>query len=161
MKVFSHDTKGGFFPDIEKAKSYNKDDPNADLYSILDQIEEYRKDGVFHIRLCYDELAEDNFPCNEWTQSSNFVENPNITDFHAIDITFKNRGDGGTFGGIGVSPESKGRTLIDDTPHDGNWWSAIGAIAQHGTGIPGPHPTVVRKVELYLAISKNAKFIKT
>ena len=160
--MFSHDTKGGFFPDIEQAKSYNKDDPNADLYSILDQIEDYRKDGVFHIRLCYDELAEDNFPCNEWTQSSNFVEDPNITDFNAIDITFKQRGDGGMFGGIGLnSPENSGSTLIDDMPHSGNWWSAIGAISQHGTGLPGPHPTVVRKVELYLAISNSHKFIKT
>ena len=70
----------------------------------MDQVENYRKDGVFHIRICYDELAEDGFPCNEWTQSSNFVEETNVTDFNALDITFKQSGDGGTFGGLGLSP---------------------------------------------------------
>ena len=137
MKVFSHDSEGGFFPDTESAKSYNKDDPNADLYSILDQIENYRKDGVFHIRICYDELAEDNFPCNEWTQSSNFVEETNITDFKAIEITFK-AGDGGTFGGLGFCPSCSSYTLIDDTPHTYNYYYSIGSIIQLGIGFYGP-----------------------
>ena len=149
MKVFSHESAGGYFPDIEQAKSYNKDDPNADLYSILDQIENYRKDGVFHIRICYDELAEDNFPCNEWTQSSNFVEETNVTDFNAFDITFKQSGDGGTFGGLGLSPPSSSYTLV----HSSNYWFSIGSIVQVDIGIAGPYPTFVKKVELYLAIS--------
>ena len=153
MKVFSHDSAGGYFPDIEQAKSYNKDDPNADLYSILDQIENYRKDGVFHIRICYDELADDSFPCNEWTQSSNFVEETNVTDFNALDITFKQSGDGGIFAGLGLSPPSSSYTLVDDLPHSSNYWFSIGSIIQVDIGMAGPYPTHVKKVELYLAIS--------
>ena len=65
MKVLNHDTAGGYFKDLDQARSHNSDDPDAPLYSILDQVENFRMDGVFHIRICYKELSQD-FPCNEW-----------------------------------------------------------------------------------------------
>ena len=76
VKVFSHDAAGGMFPspddDADEAKNFNDDDEDAYRYSILSKIENYRKDGLFHIRICYPSYEEE-CPCNEWTQSSNFV----------------------------------------------------------------------------------------
>ena len=154
MKVFSHDTAGGtaLFKNLEDARNFNADDPDADLYSILDQVENYRKDGVFHIRICYEELNKP-FPCNEWTQSSNFVEESEITDFEKIELTWKESGTGGAFGGLGRSPASSCCNLIDDLPDHGNWFFSIGTITNWGEGIPGPQPHSVNKVELYLAAS--------
>ena len=153
MKVFSHDATGGMFPSTEAAKSYNADDPDADLYSILDQIENYRRDGVFHIKLCYEELSSKyKFPCNEWTQSSNMAEESDITDYNPIRIAFGQSGTGsGSFGGLGISPKSPS-TLIDDLPNHPNWHYAIGSTEHYQVGIPGPCPCVsVAKVELFLA----------
>ena len=48
-----------------ETKKKNIDDPEADLFSILYDLESMRNaEGVFHFKLCYPELAED-FPCNE------------------------------------------------------------------------------------------------
>ena len=155
MKVFSHNSAGGLFPSVESAKSYNADDPDADLYSILDQIENYRRDGVFHIKLCYEELSSKfEFPCNEWTQSSNMLEESDITDFNPIRISFPESGIGGSFGGLGINQQGQRQhTLIDDLPNQGNYWYAIGCKSGNfGKGIPGPHPETVVKVELFLYV---------
>ena len=78
---------------------YNEEDLLADRRSILYRMEEYRrKDGLFHIRLCYPDYS-DPFPCNEWTQSSNFVEETEIKDFTAVEITY-NKNYGYTFFGL-------------------------------------------------------------
>ena len=153
MKVLNHDTAKGYFKDLDEAKSHNADDPNADLYSILDQVERFRMNGVFHIRICYAELPDD-FPCNEWKQSSNFVEESEITDFEEIEITYPESGTGGVFGGLGLSPVSFCCNLIDDLPDHGNWFYSVGTLTAYGKGLPGPHPITVRQVELYLAAGR-------
>ena len=149
MKVLSHDTAFGYFANLEQAKSHNAHDPEAPLYSILDQVENFRMDGIFHIKVCYRELPPAN-PCNEWTQSSNFVEESVITDFKPIDLTWTVSGTGGVFGGLGLSPASFCCNLIDDLPDHVNWFWSIGTIAGFGKGLPGPAFHDVRKVELYL-----------
>ena len=79
--------------------SYNEDDPDASRFSILGQIEKYRKNGAFHIRLCYPDYTED-FPCNEWTQTSNFMQDKVITDYNPIRITYLQRDSENDFDGL-------------------------------------------------------------
>ena len=151
-KVFSHDTTVGYFPTLLDTLHYNVDDPDAPLYSILDQIESYRKDGVFHIRLCYPEYTDLEFPCNEWTQSSNFVEEAVITDFHPIKLTWRMPGDNnqiGTFAGLGRNEIVWG-SLIDDTPQADYWYHAIGSTSRYERGVPGPM-AIVLKTEVFVA----------
>ena len=101
--MFSHDALGGMFPspniDAEEAKNFNNDDPDAYRYSILDQIEKYRKDGLFHIRICYP-FYEEEFPCNEWTQSSNFLTKNDVFDYQPIRITYNESSSGVEFRGL-------------------------------------------------------------
>ena len=68
--------------------SWNTDEPDSLRYSILDQMEKYRKNGVFHLRICFPDYTEDEFPCNEWEQSSNFVLETTVSGFKAIRLTF-------------------------------------------------------------------------
>ena len=150
MKVFSHDIAGRFFPSKDQAKSWNSDNPDADLYSILDQMENYRKNGVFHIRLCIPEfVSQYDFPCNEWTQSSNFVETANVTDFEKIELTFKPD----IFAGLALSL-SASHALATMFP--GESWFAIGCQYAYNWGIYGignpPWARQVFKMEIYLAI---------
>ena len=71
QKVFSHDTAGGLFANLEEGKQKNTDNEDAALFSILYNLESMRNDeGMFHFKLCYPERTEYQFPCNEWIQSS-------------------------------------------------------------------------------------------
>ena len=106
LKIFSHDTAGGMFPhgatnpDRGEVKNFNDDDPDAYLFSILYRLEEFRVDGIFHLKLCYPEYEEE-FPCNEWSQRSNFVEEREIVDYKPIRISYLDKGWGrGDFPGL-------------------------------------------------------------
>ena len=50
-----HKPDSGMFASDADALSKNKHDPNADLYSRLDELESLRNpaDGKFHFSLCY------------------------------------------------------------------------------------------------------------
>ena len=63
----------GFFKDKIEALNKNADNEDADIFSILYQLEQYRNcEGDFHFKLCYPGLAENySFPCNEWKQFNN------------------------------------------------------------------------------------------
>jgi len=153
-KVYSHDTRGGLFANLEEAKKKNVDDENALLYSILYNLEAYRTNqGYFHFKLCYPELTQFPFPCNEWTQTSNPVFESKITDYNPINIIWNKDGINQPFHGIGLSPSSKAYNLIDDAPDHVNWFSSIGTLLNWPGGsstIPGPRDFKVKKAELYV-----------
>ena len=83
--------KDGFFKDQTDALNKNSDDENANMFSILDQLEEYRScNGEFHFKICYPELAENfSFPCNEWTQFNNPTVDSIVRNFKPIQISFR------------------------------------------------------------------------
>ena len=78
--VYSLNTAGGLFANLDETKKKNIHDPEADHFSILYDLGTMRnKDGVFHCKLCYPELKYD-VPWNEWVQNSNPVTESTITD---------------------------------------------------------------------------------
>ena len=136
--MFGHNTAGGLFSSRTDALSKNSDNPNANLYSILNQLENYRgKDGNFQFKLCYPEFGQ----CNEWIQTSNPATDTTIRGFKAISLAFKTNGVRKAWAGLGKSTDnSYSVTLIDDAPAGKNWHSAIGSCA-YWPGkpkIPGP-----------------------
>ena len=149
--VFSHNTKGGLFSNLEETKKKNIGDKNALLFSILYDLETFRtKFGYFHFKLCYPELTDYPYPCNEWTQTSNPVVESTITGYKALNITWDKNSLNQPFHGLGLSPASKRENLIDDAPEHSWWWSSIGSIRYHGSNtIPGPRPWKISKVILY------------
>ena len=74
--------------DREERNNCHADDPDSLRYSILDQLETYRRNGVFRLRMCFPDYTEDEFPCNEWEQSSNFVTEKEVSGFKAIRLTY-------------------------------------------------------------------------
>merc|ERR1712243_436406 len=83
LSVFHHNTAGGLFSGPDDALSKNVDNPSADLYSILEKLEDFKSGGLFHFRLCYPELVGVNGGdgCNEWTQTSNPATESTPTGF--------------------------------------------------------------------------------
>jgi len=165
IKVFSHNTDGGLFTSPEDALSKNVDDPSAELYSILGQLEEYKSEDGFHFRLCYPELVgvNDGDGCNEWIQTSNPATDSTITGFKNISISFPYDSYMKDWHGIGKDITSKYLgAFIDDSPKGDYFWTSIGAYQYHGSAstIPGPYKSnissenqyLVKKVELYVTV---------
>ena len=154
VNVFHQD--GEYFPHGTGSKHrkevlrYNEEDLLADRRSILYRMEEYRrKDGLFHIRLCYPEYSE-LFPCNEWTQSSNFVKDTEITDFTALEITYKNAYWNLPFPGLKKITGWYTNYFLFSPLH---WWFGIGYSC---CSIYGPYGKPgVKSMDVYLAGGNN------
>lgn len=166
VKLFSHYVPAGLFTSYDDVGSKNPCNPEADLYSILDQLETYRNtEGKFHFKLCYPELTWgiDGKTCNEWIQSSNPYTESNITDFEAISLAFKRDSYRDEWRGLGKNIVDKdNRTIIDDSPMRGNVFSSLGALEYWNKWetIAGPRHniygsgnySVITKVELFAKI---------
>ena len=181
VKVFSHNTAGGLFSSQDDAVNKNPGNPDAELFSILDQLEDYRDhEGIFHFKLCYPEITGvGGGRCNEWTQASNPVYYSTIQGFQEISLAFLRDGNNNSWRGLGRSHSKF--SFLDDTPADDTQWTAIGATALGYSSaefkkmfnkfsansslslgfllscIPGPIPHCVTKVELYISSGKNQR----
>ena len=166
IKVYQQNSKSGlFWSNLTDALYKNPDNPNADLYSILSKLENYRSRGAekrFRFKLCYPELTWgiDGKKCNEWYQTSNPATDSNITGFEAIDLAFIYSIQSGQlkdWGGIGKRTDG---AVICDDPLGYNSFSSIGS-AYWNSGIPNTFPgpriepwemskSYVQKAELYV-----------
>ena len=102
------------FKDLKEAENKNAKNETANLFSILDQLDNYRDcNGDLHLKICYPELAG-NFtdPCNEWTQSSNPATDSIIKGYKPIKITFKSTDDK-DFPGLGLTQRGKVTGLMN------------------------------------------------
>ena len=141
IKVFSHDTSGGLFSNKNDVLKFNPANSNADLFSILYSLEEYRDSkGNFQFKLCYPEIKGiGGKSCNEWIQSSNPTTDSIITGFKPISLAFVKNSINDDWKGLGIN-SGRSSTLIDDAPNHGYWFTAIGAFSNWGgqNKIPGP-----------------------
>ena len=151
--MFNHDTAFGVFTDAEDVKLKSPFDPTAPLYSFLENLDVLKKkEDSYQLRLCYPELTQHSFPCNEWIQNKNPLDTTSSTNIEtAINITFNSNGAGQTFKGLGTNRFGKDtKTIIDGSPNSGNYWLALGAKELDNNEIAGPPPYWVSKVELYM-----------
>ncbi len=142
-RLFVHKTAGGLFASKNDAKEKNTNDINADLYSQLTHLSDFKRDSKFEFWLHYDEL-DGNDGGNRWTQTSNPISE-SIAGYTAINADHTSR-----FWG-GLEPDTGNNTLIDGSVGHSNWFYAIGSIRYWpGSGtIPGPNPGV-KEVILYI-----------
>ena len=84
--------------------------------------------------------------CNEWIQTSNPATETKITGFLPVRLSFKSNGHNNPWVGIGRKDSSP--TLINDSPTQSAWYTAIGSRTYWSgkTTIPGPYST---KKELF------------
>ena len=157
-KVFSHDTAGGLFTSSQDALSRNHDNPQASLFSTLDQLESYRNaEGNFHFKICYPEVQTFHGlgHCNEWLQASNPTTEGTVTGYERIHLAFPSNGAGQAWGGLGRSGDTE-TSLLDDTGSSPSGWMAVGATEYYQPSkktIPGPWSLPIdgiKKIELYV-----------
>ena len=165
--MFNHDVSEGLFTNKD-AGSKNPEDPDNKLYSILDQLEDYRNnDGKFQLKLCYPQLTwgKDGKICNEWIQSSNLYTESTITGFEKIFLAFDRNSNNDDWRGLGKNLVGNDvAVMMDDSPDTSNWFSAIGAKSYWGNRtIPGPrHPTdhtTNSQISMVDYLSKNREYL--
>lgn len=140
-RVFYHNVNEGFFYDKEEALLYNKEYPEEQRYSILQELDDLKDSSEFIFYLRYPEmdlLGEGNF----WKQSSNPLVS-SIENYEGISIKYSQK----YWGGLELS--SSASTLIDGSVNHSNWFYAIGTVHEWNEGIPGPFNSV-EIVELYI-----------
>ena len=156
IKVFSHDTSGGLFSKKDQVLKSNPENSDADLYSILYRLEEFRNsERNFQFKLCYPEIIGiGGKSCNEWIQSSNPATDSDITGFKPISMAFVKNSINQEWKGLGINLVGNQRySLIDVAPSHSFWFTAIGAFSnwRGADKIPGP------RVEPYSSKSPTTK----
>ena len=126
--IFNQNTVGGYFADANDVISKNPTNPTANLYSILNRLEEFRASGAFRMKI--------NWPghslYNEWSQTSNPTVYQPVTGYSPITIQAPTD----SWGGLERYVENS-NCYMDGSIGIGDWWFAIGSYAPYtGGGIP-------------------------
>ena len=128
----------------DKWKVLNSDDPHGDNFSLLSKLEEHKSGDKFEFKLAWPGLPEGKQLV--WKQSSNpMSERDRVHGFEMLS------GSNRRFRGLALSASPK--ALIDGDQGSG-WWIALGGD-RYPPGkdtFPGPHPTAVDRVELYVKV---------
>ena len=149
LKVFRQDSSNGaFFSSANswaEARRTNDDDPQADKYSILNTIENYKLNGKYTFKLVYPKLGLHNI----WSQRNNPVNGDGsggVDSYVGIDIQMTDNGWGGL-----ERYDAQNSTFLDGTLiPQGNWYYAIGSKSWSGpTTFPG-YNAPVDEVELWI-----------
>ena len=141
-RILVHKTSGGRFANDQDALEKNTENVQAELYSILKFVEDFRRAGKFEFWLHYPELDQPDAG-NHWTQTSNPTSSP-IAGYQGISVDHSTQ----RWGGL---EKSRSHTLINGSVGHANWFYAIGAKRywpRRGT-IPGPSGGVT-EVFLYV-----------
>tara|TARA_R110001606_G_scaffold399243_1_gene582664 strand:- start:180 stop:2297 length:2118 start_codon:yes stop_codon:yes gene_type:complete len=148
LKVFRHDSStGDFFSSANswaEARRTNDDNPQANKYSILNTVENYKLNSKYTFKLVYPKLGLHNI----WSQRNNPVNDPGtggVDSYVGIDIQMTSN----SWGGL-ERLDSQNSTFLDGTVDSPNWYYAIGSKSWSGpTTFPGYSPPV-DEVELWI-----------
>lgn len=149
-QVFYHNTAGGYFPDVATALSANPGNPFANLYSILDKLENFRTNGRFIFRYNSPEYVARNI----WAQTTNPTIDQPVAGYVGISIDSTNSFWGGLERNCPLGCIS---SFIDGSVNHNNWWYAIAAFGPHGTppGIPSLNLVNASEVRLWVKRSEG------
>jgi plastocyanin len=113
----------------------NAGNDTADTYSILDELENYRKvNGEFEFKLIWPEHEGTN--SQQWIQKSNPATSTHVAGYKEVDVPFT------TSNWDGLSRSSDASTLLDGSSSHTHWYYAVGSNNEYEQGgvkgMPGP-----------------------
>lgn len=148
-RVFKHNITGGYFPTVNDALLYNQTTPTANLYSILQYIDEFENLNRFTFKINYPNESWRNI----WSQYTNPIYDTPVSGYRGISIDRNEQRWGGLELGNNTFAYSNGNSsLLDGSVNHSNWYYAIGSDQVYKTGIPSTYnnDTGTALVELYL-----------
>jgi hypothetical protein len=163
VKIFRHNVNNGtvIFSNITEAQYTNPDNPMANKFSLLNQINNFiRTDGKYKFKLSYplQEGIQNSGYTNIWFQTSDPTTSAAefISGYQPISVEATSQ----NFTGL-VRSSATTNTYLDGG-NGGNWFYAVGALSYWNGGIPGPYQVAVSQgiqlVEVYICI-EDTKFI--
>lgn len=133
-RIFKHNVSGGYFATLDDALSKNKATPEGNLYSILNLIPNFAKNGKYRFRLEWPGASPKK---NIWLQSTNPLSDVVTAGYRPISVNATANYFGGLELGNGAhGPANTGRALLDGSVQHGNWWYAVGSVEAYHGGIP-------------------------
>ena len=129
--IFRHDASEGYFAGIDEAANINQDKPGLSTkkYSILNQLEAFKKDGQFQFRINWPGYTERNI----WSQTSNPTEDVDVAGYQDISVDSTSNYWGGLeFGNGSHGPNNYDGSYLDGSVNHENWFYAIGLYRQWG-----------------------------
>ena len=155
--VFSHRTSSAGSQTSQYFANANEvmnimGDPSTPVHklSILNTLENYRMNGIFHFKLIYPNLPEPNYI--EWTQANNPTNTSTITNSVIITNPYNGTGCPGWGGGL-YKNDNNTNTFIQGDSNKGCWFFPVGVYnsSYGGNGyFPGPSGPPVDWVQLYV-----------
>jgi len=148
--LFNHDySNNALFANDAEALSINENDPGIDKekYSILNKIDEFKRNNEYEFRLYYPELSAGSNK-NHWKQTLNPVISSSNTSpvpgYIAIDVQMT----ASAWGGLEKNNDNNS-SFMDGSVNNAMWWYAIGAKQNYQSKIPAEN-TVVDKISLFI-----------
>jgi len=133
--------------DFKDPWNVNSDDPHAEVYAILDQLEGFRAaDGKFELKLMWPDYW------NIWTQTSNPAAATPVSGYSPIDVRYT----GENFGGLEWFDDGRNRTMIKGTIGTDDWYYSVGwegsSWGKNRAGFPawGGNSAGAKQVELFV-----------
>lgn len=130
--IFRHDASAGYFSGIHEASNVNQNTPGLSTkkYSILNQLDAFKRDGKFQFRINWPGYTKKNI----WSQTSNPTEDVNVAGYQAISVDASSNYWGGLeFGNGSLGPTNVNYSYLDGSVNHDNWYYAIGSYKQWGT----------------------------
>lgn len=127
--VFNQNVVGGFFTDANDALSRNSATPTADLYSILDNLDNFKANGRYIFRINWPGYVQRNI----WVQTTNPTIDQPVSGYAPLSVDLTGSYWGGLERNCGVSC---GSSLMDGSVGISDWWFGVGSYAAYWGGIP-------------------------
>lgn len=130
--VYNHNIAGGYFASLADVPSKNPATPTANLYSILDKLDDFKSNGRYILKMNWPGYN----PRNIWAQTTNPTINQAVAGYVALSIDSTTNYWGGLERNCTVGCAS---SFIDGAVNHANWFYAIGSMAAYGSapaGIP-------------------------
>jgi hypothetical protein len=129
--IFRHDASEGYFSGIDEAANVNQNNPGLSTkkYSILNQLESFKRNGQFQFRINWPGYTQKNI----WTQTSNPTDDVDVAGYQGISVDSTSN----YWGGLELSNGSHDQTnnngsYLDGSVNHWNWYYAIGSYRQWG-----------------------------
>lgn len=124
--VFNHTFASGLFTGAAEAISTNAATPTAGKYSILNQLDDFKSNGIYIFKINWPGFPQRNI----WAQTTNPTVDQPVAGYVPLSINTSNN----FWGGLERNcPQGCTASFIDGSVNHGNWFYAIASFVDWGT----------------------------
>jgi hypothetical protein len=128
--VYNHNIAGGYFANAADVPSKNPGTPTANLYSILNKLDDFKSNGRYIFKINWPGYN----PRNIWAQTTNPTIDQAVAGYVPLSVNSTTNYWAGLERNCAIGCAS---SYIDGSVNHANWFYALGSYAAYGTGPAG------------------------